>query len=391
MTYDGVALHSRSGQRTNWERVRAPSWSVVALIVFGAACSALTGGGDPGATLWRTELGGSPRNTNGTPVSDGERLYVVADGVTAFDARAGARLWNNPLPGLRTRPKNLSVFGGRVFGAGRIAFALDVDSGREAWTFALPIPDTASASLGRTAVDDRTFYVGTDTHQVFALDQATGMVRWVTDIGTGWQHRGIVTGITVSGDTLFVSARQYNAHNGHISTGWIFGLDRTTGRKVWSHRNGNGNDWRTVSAGVSIAGPLLLASDHLSGAVFAVDRTTGREVWRRIGPADEFGSLASPIPVGNLAYYASMDSYVYAVDVRTGEVRWKTKNSGGNTGFAVCGDLVFANYMSLAILDRASGRVQTRSRGREILTELAVHGDRAFAVSDRAVAAYRCD
>jgi outer membrane protein assembly factor BamB len=351
----------------------------------------LTGGGDPGATLWRTELDGSPRNTNGTPVSDGERLYVVADGGTAFDTRTGARLWNNPLPGVQTRPKNLSVSGGRVFGAGRIAFALDVDSGREVWTFALPIPDTTSASLGRTAVDDRAFYVGTDTHQVFALDQATGMVRWVTDIGTGWQHRGIVTGITVSGDTLFVSARQYNAHNGHISTGWIIGLDRTTGRKVWSHRNGSGNDWRTVSAGVSIAGPLLLASDHLSGAVFAVDRTTGREVWRRIGPADEFGSLASPIPVGNLAYYASMDTHVYAVDVRTGEVRWKAKNSGGNTGFAVCGDLVFANYMSLAILDRASGRVQTRLGGREIFTELAVHGDRAFAVSDRAVAAYRCD
>jgi outer membrane protein assembly factor BamB len=361
------------------------------LIALGTSCTALTGGEDPGAPLWRTELDGSPRNASGTPVSDGERLYVVVDGVTAFDARTGGKLWNTQVPGLQTRPANLSTSGGRVFGAGRIAFALDAVSGSEVWRFALPIPDTASASLGRTAVDDGTFYVGTDTHQVFALDQATGTVRWISDIGPSWQHRGIITGITVSGDTLFISARQYNAHNGYISTGWIIGLDRATGRRIWSYRNGDGRDWRTVSAGVSVAGPLLLASDHLSGSVFAIDRTTAQEVWRRTGPADKFGSLTSPIPIGQVAYFASIDTHVYAVDVSTGAVRWRATNPGANISFAVCGNFAFASYMSLAILDRDSGRVQNRSRGREIFTDVAVHEKRAFAVSDHAVYAYQCD
>jgi outer membrane protein assembly factor BamB len=375
-----------------WERKCAPALLLVALVTLGTSCDPLVGSRNATTVpTWRTELGAPPKNTAGTPVSDGERLYVLLDGITAFDVGTGAELWNNPAPGFQSRPKNLLVRNGRVFGAGRAAVALDAGSGREVWRFPLPVPDSAAAGLGRTAVDDATFYVGTDTHEVFALDQATGALRWSVDIGPDWVHRGFVTGITVSGDTLFVSARQYNAQNGYISTGWIIGLDRATGRRVWSFRNGDGTDWRTVASGVSVAGSLLLASDHLSGAVFAVDRATGKEVWRRIGPADKFGALTSPVVVGSTAYYASIDTYVYAVDVSTGAVRWKTHNPGSNLSFTVCGNRVFANYMTLAILDRTSGQVQWRSRGREIFKEFAVEGDRAFAVSDHAVYAFRCD
>lgn len=382
---------ARAGAGRWWERIRAPTRLSVTLALLGASCNPLAGERGSAAPLWRTEFRNLPRNTTGTPVADGDRLYVLADGVTAFDAASGEELWTNPMPNVQSRPKNLSVKNGRVFGAGRAAVALDAESGRELWSFLLPIPDSASASLGRTEVDDASFYVGTDTHQVFALDQATGSVRWVADIGPGWPYRGIVTGITVSGDTVFVSARQFNAQNGYISTGWIIGLDRATGRRVWSFRNGNGSDWRTVSSGVSVAGDLLLASDHLGGAVFAVSRESGLEVWRRTGAADKFGSLASPMVVGSTAYHASIDTYVYALDVGTGAVRWKTQNPGGNLSFAVCGSRIFASYMSLSVLDRASGHAEARSRGNEIFTDFATHDDRAFAVSDRAVYGYRCD
>lgn len=377
--------------KLRWERICLRIALLVALMVLGGSCNPLLDGRDRIQPLWRIAFTAPPRSTDGTPATDGERVYVYVDGITAFDAETGTRVWANPAPGMRSRPKNLLVRNGRVFGAGGAAAALDAQSGRELWNFPLSTTGHASASLGRAAVDDAAFYVGTDAHQVFALDQVTGSLRWMVDIGPDWAHRGIVTGITVSGDTVFVSARQYNAENGYISTGWIIGLDRATGRRVWSFRNGDGTDWRTVAAGVSVAGSLLLASDHLSGAVFAVDRTTGNEVWRRIGPADRFGSLTSPVPVGNTAYHASMDAYVYALDVATGAQRWKTENSGGHLSFAVCGELLFANFMSLAILDRTSGRVQSRIGAPDIFSDFAVEGDRAFAVSDRAVYAYRCD
>lgn len=373
------------------ERVCVPTALLVVWAVLGSSCNPLFESRDAIEPVWRTDLKAPPRNTSGTPATDGERVYIYMDGITAFDAGTGKEAWTSSAPGVRSRPKNLLVRNGRVFGAGEVAVALDAQSGRELWEFPLSSTGHASAGLGRAAVDDATFYVGTDTHQVFALDQVTGSLRWMADIGPDWAHRGIVTGITVAGDTVFVSARQYNAENGYISTGWIIGLDRATGRRVWSFRNGDGTDWRTVAAGVSVAGSLLLASDHLSGAVFAVDRTTGNEVWRRIGPADRFGPLTSPVPVGNTAYFASMDAYVYALDIRTGALRWRTKTGGGNVSFAICGDRVFTSYFTMAVLDRASGRVQSQSGGTEIFREFAVEGDHAFAVSDHAVYAYRCD
>lgn len=374
-----------------WERTRAPTWVALVLACVGISCNPLAGDVTGPESLWRATWKSPVRNTSGTPASDGHRLYVLTDGITAFDATTGVEVWANPTPGVQTRPKNLSVHNGRVFAAGRSAVALDASSGRVLWSYPLPIPDSASASLGRTAVDESVFYVGADTHQVFALDQATGTLRWASDIGPDWNFRGIVTGITVAGDTVFVSARQYNAVNGHLSTGWIVGLDRATGRRVWSYRNGNGTDWRTVSSEVSIAGPLLLASDHLSGSVFGVERMTGREVWRHTGAPDKFGSLRSPVPVGGTAYHASMDTYVYAMDAATGSVRWKTKNSGSNISLVVCGGYVFSSYVSLAILDRASGVVRSRSKGSEVFRDFAVSGGRAFVVSDDAVYGYRCE
>ena len=340
--------------------------------------------------LWHTEFSAPVSNVSGTPASDGKRLYTLLDGVVAFDAVTGDRLWSNPLPYLRSRPRNLSVRNGRVFGAGGVAFALDAVSGRELWRYSLPIPDTASAGLGRAAADESSFYVGTDTHEVYALDQATGALLWRTDIGPGWKYRGIVTGITTAGDTIFVSAREFSAANGYVSAGWIIGLDRATGQTLWSFRNGSGTDWRTVSAGVHVTGRLLLASDHLNGSVFAVDRGTAREVWRRVGPRDKFGALTRPVVVNGRAIYASIDNYMYALDPATGAVRWQTQNEGSNLSVAVCGTRVFANYMDLAILDSDSGSVRLKVRTGEIFSDFAVAAGRVFAVSDRGIYAFSC-
>ncbi|HYW08987.1 MAG TPA: PQQ-binding-like beta-propeller repeat protein, partial [Longimicrobium sp.] len=90
------------------------------------------------------------------------------------------------------------------------------------------------------------------------------------------------------------------------------------------------------------------------------------------------------------AYYASEDTYVYAVDVETGAERWKRGNGASHFSFAVCGERVFANHMSLAILDRGSGKVLYRSKDSDIFSEFAVMNGRAFALSSRAIYAYDC-
>lgn len=386
-------------ERHIWRgRSRASSIAVALLsIACSTSCDTILGSRDSVTPVWRSPLGVGDRNTETTPATDGERLYVIGGQVFALDVQTGARLWTYRPAGETVRPRNIVERNGRVFFAGTIAFGVDAASGAEIWRFPLPLPPEGHAvpgglfgSTGHNAVDEATYYVSTNAHRVFALDQATGALRWNVDIGPDWRYAGVVSGITVSGDTVYVSARQYNAENGYIATGWIFGLDRSTGRTIWSYRNGDGSDWRTVSAPVNVAGRLLLASDLLSGSVFAVDRFTGQEVWRRSGPADKFGPIASPIPVDGTAYYASEDTYVYAVDVATGALRWRRGSDASHFSFAVCGDRVFANHQSLAILDRGSGRVLYRSKDSDIFSEFAVMDGRAFALSNNAIYAYDC-
>lgn len=370
-----------------------PLAAAILAVACGASCDTLgraVGVSDSLRPEWVAPLGPEDSNTETTPATDGKRLYVIGGEVFALDVRDGKRLWTYRPAGETIRPRNIVERNGRLFFAGKIAFAVDAATGTELWRFPLPLGPGIHGSTGHNTTDDATFYVGTETHQVFALDQATGAVRWTVDIGPDWRYRGIVNGLTVSGDTLYVAADQFNAENGYISTGWIIGLDRATGRAIWSFRNGEGKDWRTVSSPVNVAGRLLLASDLLSGSVFAVDRFTGREVWRRTGRADRFGPIAAPIPVDGTAYYASEDEYVYAVDVATGVERWKHRNPGSSFSFAVCGDRVFANYMGLAILDRFTGHVLYRSRNPEIYSEFAATEGRAFALSSLAIFAFGC-
>ena len=125
-----------------------------------------------------------------------------------------------------------------------------------------------------------------------------------------------------------------------------------------------------------------------------MDRFTGREVWRVKGAAGKFGPSFSPLVVDGTVYVASNDNFVYAVDVNTGQVRWKTRTAASNHGFAVCGDRIFAAWLGLSVLDRHTGREIYRSdeESTEYPTSgLVAHGDRVFMLGNRAAYGYGCD
>jgi outer membrane protein assembly factor BamB len=307
--------------------------------------------------------------------------------MVTYDARTGAIVWTYRLT--YTIPLNVTVRNGRVMAAEAIAFALDAVSGRELWRFT---PDSHSG-FGESTADERAFYFGTASHQVYALDQSTGALLWSRDIGPDWKYLGIVKGVAVSGDTLYVSAEQYNAENGYISTGWLFAMDRGTGEIFWRYQNGEGKDRRNISSSPTVSGNLLLASDLKGNSFFAVDRFTGREVWRVNGAPAKFGPDYSPVVRDGIAYVASNDNFVYAVDAGTGQVRWKTRTPASNHAFALCGDQIFVDWLGLSVLDRNTGRVvyQSNEESTEYPTSgFAVHEDRVFVLGNRAAYGYRC-
>jgi outer membrane protein assembly factor BamB len=369
----------------------------VGLLLWATACKQPAG--DPPAgrlpevggvqVTWRVPL------TEGAalhgPTTDGERFY--ADGnrhLEAYDVATGARIWSER-PEFRTAPANYVVRNGRVLGAGSQAIALDAKTGRELWRFA---PDT-TASLGEIAADERALYIGTMSHRVYALGHADGTLLWTRDIGPAWEHRGIIRGISVSGDTVYAGVDQHVTPNGERSIGWIFALDRSTGEVLWKYQEGTGEDERYIGSAPRVAGRLLLAVDYPQNTFIAVDRFTGREVWRVRGDDGYFGAEEPPLVAGDTAYAASNDRHVYAMDVQTGRVLWKTRTPASNSGLAVCGTRLLVNYLGLAVLDRRTGQLLGTMLNDYVTydyptTGFAVAGEHAFVTGRKAAYGLRC-
>jgi outer membrane protein assembly factor BamB len=363
-------------------------------MLFGISCSKRTGGdnGMPGRDLmWRVPLVG-PDVGPSVPAADADRLYAVGRGITAYRAADGAHLYTTNRFAYYT-PLHVVISRGRTFAAESVAHAYDAGTGRELWHFT-PV---THAALGAVAADDGAFYFGTGTtaRRVYALDQETGRELWSTELGPEWEFRGWVKGIAVSGDTVYAGVEQFRAHNGYIASGWLVALDRATGRILWRYSTGTGDDLRNVQSKPVIAGRLLLASDRKGNAAFAVDRFTGQEVWRRQFELPYIGPLDAPIVVGDVVYVGSGDLHVYALELATGSVRWRTLLGGAVEFMAVCANEVFAEYaVGLAVLDRHTGRIRWRGydgdSDERLTSGLATHGDRVYALGNKYAYAFRC-
>jgi len=360
------------------------------LVLMGAGCQEVTSTGKvrPAEVLWKAPVAERFAGTSSVPVTDGERMYVTGTGVAAFDVRTGTQLWKTPRFTSST-PTHISVRDGRVFAAEAVAFAFDAATGREMWRFT---PDT-DASLSQSTADERAFYFGTESRTVYALSTADGAPLWSTRIGADWPNRGIVKGVSVSGDTVYATAERHYSPNGYYSAGVIVALDRSTGRELWRYQNGTGTDSRGVIGAPTVADRLLLASDHKGNAFFAVDRFTGEEVWRTPTEPGWAGPGAPPVAVGNVAYASGADTYVYALDLQSGRVIWRTRPAMGSSRYhAVCGKAVFNNLSYLGIVDRHTGRLMgLMFEDQERITSgFAVHDDRIFFLTHSAAYALKC-
>jgi outer membrane protein assembly factor BamB len=135
---------------------------------------------------------------------------------------------------------------------------------------------------------------------LFALDAATGTVRWSRPPG--------IDAYTVPvpvGDSLVVAVG-----------GALYGLDRDTGEERWSVQVGNVDREVFINGGiVFVAGP---------GGLTAVDARTGRVVWELAGLE---GPAVWPIVNDDGTVYVSSlrDRYplrLHALDASTGKPRW---------------------------------------------------------------------
>jgi len=169
-----------------------------------------------------------------------------------------------------------------------------------------------------TSTDGKTTYVPTFRGMVFALDTATGNVRWVRDAGSG-----IVGGVTVDGDRVYVGTKANR----------LLAYD-TSGKKQWEFRT-KGEVWASPTVD---AGAIYITS--LDGSLYALD-TAGKQKW--IFNSAGSGIAAKPVVAGGSVYFGSFDDKLYSVKTSDGTINWSIK--AGNWFWAtavVQGGIVYA-------------------------------------------------
>ncbi len=209
--------------------------------------------------------------------------------------------------------------------------ALNATSGAQRWF--LPLNASVAAS---PAVAGGTLFVPGKNGNMYALDPATGRIRWQKAVLAG------VSSPAIHGGTLFVAG----GSGSFGGPGLLTALNATTGATLWTFvPNG------VVESSVTFADGLLLFSTNVAnGTVYAVSAATGKEVWSYT-PAPAQYILGSPVAADGMVFAPSDNGHVYAFAANPGPLLNLTTDISGN--------LTVGNGVDVSIAVRAVAGLAT--------------------------------
>jgi eukaryotic-like serine/threonine-protein kinase len=223
--------------------------------------------------------------------------------------------------------------------------ALDLASGAVRWRY-----KTAENLIGESspAVANGTVYVGDLGGILHAVNAADGRGRWTFKTGTE-----IKSSPTVAGDVVLIGS-----YDGHL-----YALDARSGRQRWKFLT-NGNVHATPA--VSADGLTFVAG--CDGQFRAIRISDGREVYK-IDVGAYTG--ASPIVVGDRAYFGTFENEVLGLDLKARTVLWRFADP----------DRVFPFYSSPALFE---GKVIVGGRDKLVRAIDAATGKQTWMFAARA-------
>ncbi|HEV7179857.1 MAG TPA: PQQ-binding-like beta-propeller repeat protein [Candidatus Baltobacteraceae bacterium] len=219
-------------------------------------------------------------------------------------------------------------------------YALDAASGSVKWRFRVSDPlmsaplvyndlvivgEGNEQSVGPTP--SAPLYVGTNTNALLAFERTTGTLRWRTLLpGSGMPTPAIVNGVLVH-------------HNG---AGWVTALDPATGRKLYAR---DLHSIASMVAALPIGTDRFITSGVVDNAVWELKASDGSTVWKTaFNPVDSGFGDCPPVTDGkNLFcdYVAPVPPATYTIattpaierafslDVATGAKRWDVELERG--------------------------------------------------------------
>ena len=367
------SVHIQSRRGAAWRRLTALA---LVAVVGAAAC------GSPAATTSSSPAtgGGSPAAATSSPATDAGSDWAGFHGDAsrsgfAQDGPIGHPVLTWQAHANTSISKNIVIVGDAVYFASDdgIVHALDRVTGSERWTATLEGP----VQRGPVAADGR-LYLMTDAGAAMALDPATGHTLWTGSVpyespsevasdgkalyfGTGDGFLVAVDAATGAEEwRLQPSPLTTAVHSPAFADGRIFAgtdgggfvaVDAATHRVAWTGDvQGDTTGTAAVAGGLAFIGTRV---DVPTGHLRAFDAKTGALRWMSDVPLLQFPTVANGI-----AYSATQEGLVAALDLATGAARWSVQLKGKVRPMAVAGSILYLaadHEQKVYALDVATG------------------------------------
>ena len=286
-----------------------------------------------GSVIWRYQTAGAVESE---PLYDAESDTVYFgsddDGLYAVRAKDGGLLWRYTTSAeVQKHPVMVTRGDGRralVFvNAADSVYEADAATGAPIWkrlrTPALGLEVAGHAGI---AVDRDRVYAAFSTGKVAAYDVDTGQDKWPeVDLSSSTgaaveegeqQYFDVDTTPVVRGERVFVAS---------VANG-VYALDATGGAQIWNRKEAEGVSWltywseprhRDVETGVEIPDRALLICGSGTTGLWALDPKSGEVRWRKKGPR---GAFSYPVLLGGALLVTSTKLGLYLFDPLHGEV-----------------------------------------------------------------------
>lgn len=210
-------------------------------------------------------------------------------------------------------------------------YAVDRATGTEKWKF-----EAKSRITSSPAVSEGLVYFGAFDGVFYALDSATGKLKWKFQTAGERRFAGKhLHGATPVAETMpdpwdcYLSSPVVWSGVVYFGSGDgnIYALDAATGTLKWKVQTGE-----VVHASPAIAhGTLFIGS--WDSNFYALDAVTGKEKWRFKTGEDpvihnQVGIQSSAAVVDGMVYFGCRDAHLYALDEITGEKKWSFDAKG---------------------------------------------------------------
>lgn len=214
-------------------------------------------------------------------------------------------------------------------------YAIDLQYGTQKWKF-----ETGSAVTSSPAISSGVVFFGSYDGYFYAVDADTGKLRWKFQTSGERRFAGKhLHGLQPAAESMpdpwdfFLSSPSVWNDTVYFGSGDgnVYALETASGKLKWKFQTGD-----VVHSSPAISdGTLFIGS--WDSYLYALSAESGKEIWKfKTGedPAihNHVGIQSSPAVSDGMVYFGCRDSNVYAVDAKTGKQKWffSTKGSWVN-------------------------------------------------------------